>query len=233
MSKRLYRSKGKGKRKRAPAPDPEFAGIPAELPHTEEVAPPQAPLAPPAPLARALRDTPAIAAADGKRTNLPRSVRDRAPRIEGQVLPEDRPHLDGSRAPRIEGFEGQAPSEDRESIDGIGNGSEKCLPPLVDGSKGTFGPRRAAEESSGPTLIFFVLIPRTTCEVSPEGGSTCRGREGGKIRAAGRSFESTSLSLALLIFRTTCEVSPEGGSTCRRCKRREVWPAAISYVIQR
>ena len=136
MSKRSYRSKGKGKRKRAPAPDPEFAGIPAELPHTEEVAPPQAPLAPPAPRARALRDTPAISAADGGRTNLPRSVRDRAPRIEGQVLPEDRPHLDGSRAPRIEGFEGQAPPEDRELIDVSGDGSEECLPPLSDGSRG-------------------------------------------------------------------------------------------------
>ena len=215
------RPKGKGKRKRAPAPDPELAGIPAELPHTEEVAPPQAPLAPPAPLARVLRDTPAIAAADGKRTNLPRSVRDRAPRIEGQVLPEDRPHSDGSRAPRIEGFEGQAPPEDRELIDVSGDGSEECLPPLVDGCR---------EDLLAPGEP---LILRTTCEVSPEGDSTCRGREGGKIRAAGRSFGSTRLSLAFLIFRTTCEVSPEGGSTCRGCERREVWPAAISYVIQR
>ena len=44
--------------------------------------------------------------------------------------------IDLSRAPRIEGFEGQAPPEDRELIDVSGDGSEECLPPLVDGSRG-------------------------------------------------------------------------------------------------
>ena len=43
--------------------------------------------------------------------------------------------MDGSRAPRIEGFEGQAPPEDRELIDVSGDGSEECLPPLVDGCR--------------------------------------------------------------------------------------------------
>ena len=103
-------------------------------------------------------------------------------------------------------------------------GSEECLPPLVDGSRGDL-------LAPGGPLRNPLVLPSSSSSSSsvpparshPKGVRPVGDAKVGKYRPLGGPLILPGLSLAFLIFGTTCEVSPEGGSTCRGCERREVW----------